>query len=336
MRLRADTFVAIRRDRRKAVFAFLGAKMDKPFKTIQEQIEILEDRGLRVGPDAARILEREGYYPVVNGYKDPFLQTLPDGGRKDEFESGVTFSDLYTLFCFDRALRMAMFSFFARAEATFKTVCSYEFAKRHPDEGDAYLNLDSYADDARTQARAAELIEDFGKIIGYQEDGNLRTKRQYIIHYVLNHDCVPIWVLANYLSLGQIFKFYCFQKESVRNDIAKSFSRIYEETHRSRLTISHRRLRLAFDHIKDFRNICAHDERLYCARVSPSKDTRLLGVMSDLSIVLTKKDTEQMVQQVMKLMLGLGGALGPTYSKKVFDAMGVPEVQRLMALVEEV
>ena len=63
---------AARENRRKAVFAF-RAKMDKPFKTINEQIAILEARGMEVGASAYEALSREGYYSVVNGYKDLFL-----------------------------------------------------------------------------------------------------------------------------------------------------------------------------------------------------------------------------------------------------------------------
>ena len=47
--------------------------MDKPFKSIDEQIAILESRGLECDNSTRLVLEREGYYPVVNGYKDLFL-----------------------------------------------------------------------------------------------------------------------------------------------------------------------------------------------------------------------------------------------------------------------
>ncbi len=46
--------------------------MDKPFKSIDEQIAILESRGLECDNNTRLVLEREGYYPVINGYKDLF------------------------------------------------------------------------------------------------------------------------------------------------------------------------------------------------------------------------------------------------------------------------
>lgn len=46
----------------------------KEFKTIAEQIHILETRGMRIGEEASTILLRENYYSIVNGYKD--VETL--------------------------------------------------------------------------------------------------------------------------------------------------------------------------------------------------------------------------------------------------------------------
>ena len=45
--------------------------MDKPFKTIEEQVELLEARGVATDDDTPEVLLREGYYSVVNGYKAP-------------------------------------------------------------------------------------------------------------------------------------------------------------------------------------------------------------------------------------------------------------------------
>ena len=44
--------------------------MLKEFKTIAEQIHVLETRGMRIGEEASTILPRENYYLIVNGYKD--------------------------------------------------------------------------------------------------------------------------------------------------------------------------------------------------------------------------------------------------------------------------
>ena len=48
--------------------------MDKPFKTIEQQMAILRSRNMDVDPAYAGVLKREGYYSVVNRYKALFLE----------------------------------------------------------------------------------------------------------------------------------------------------------------------------------------------------------------------------------------------------------------------
>ena len=108
-----------------------------------------------------------------------------------------------------------------------------------------------------------------------------------------------------YMTLGQAFKFYCFQPESVRNDVAKTFSTLYANCHAKPILITQRRLRLAYDHIKDFRNICAHDERLYCARVAPSLDTAIGDVVKDLQLVLSKAEYVNFLTEYLRMMPAL-------------------------------
>lgn len=55
--------------------------MEKPFLTIEQQVELLRKRGMRVDGGTAPILMREGYYSVVNGYKEPFIDARPQGQR---------------------------------------------------------------------------------------------------------------------------------------------------------------------------------------------------------------------------------------------------------------
>ena len=67
----------------------------------------------------------------------------------------------------------------------------------------------------------------------------------------MKHGYIPLWVLVNALSLGTIAKFYEYMKQSLRIKIAKHFN-VNEGDQRIYIKI------LAF-----WRNLCAHDERLY-------------------------------------------------------------------------
>lgn len=301
--------------------------MDKPFRTVREQMGLLESRGVKLDEGTLGVLEREGYYSVVNGYKEPFLDRLEtQRANDDRFAFGTTFAYIYRLFLFDRDLRLTMFRYFSQAEASLKTVCAYHFAARHPEDVEAYLKRENYTLSQSYDRRVELLINDLKKIVHKSpyEDGSF--KREYIKHYVMRHDGVPLWVLTNFLTLGQAFKFYEFQCESLQNEIARAFSNLYQESYDETIRVSPKMLRISYDHIKDFRNICAHDERLYCARVSPSRDTRFVALMSDLRIVLTKPEYTRMQHEVSKLIHGLMEDVNPRVTARVVEAMGIRNI----------
>lgn len=59
------------------LFYFGGIFMDKVFKTYDEQISLLNSRGIEISTsiersDAKKALQHYGYYNLINGYKMPF------------------------------------------------------------------------------------------------------------------------------------------------------------------------------------------------------------------------------------------------------------------------
>ena len=311
----------VRKSHRKVAFRVNGggAAVDKPFKTVEEQIELLAARNLKIDKTATEPLLREGYYSVVNGYRWPFISS------GDTYVNGASFDDMYRLFIFDRDLRGVLMLYFSMAEATLKATCSYVFSQEHQDEPNAYLVQSNYRADGKYPARVKALINDFNKILA--ATGRSRSCRDYLAHYVNNHDNVPFWVLTNYLMLGQIFKFYEYQTESVQKKISMQFARIFEMSCGNSIRLSPRKLRLVYDYVKDFRNICAHDERLYCSKVSPSRDIRVADVMGDLAFVLPKTAYGQMKAKVVKLVQDAAIDLGEDIAGEILRSMGFASVE---------
>lgn len=309
--------------------------MDKPFKTIDEQIALLSMRGVQTDDNTGKILEREGYYAVVNGYKDMFLdkQTSSLAGD-DRFKSGTTFNDIYRLFQFDRDLKLAMSRYFHMAEATLKTVCSYQFTSFYPSSIEPYLNKKNYRSDGEYQRKVGSLIYTFNRLLGRVEDTYIDNRKSYLLHYAKTHDQVPLWVFTNCLTFGQIFKFYEYQKEPMRNAIAESFSSLYNETHETRLNIYDRKINLIYSHIKDFRNICAHDERMYCAKVSPGYDITFSLIMKDLEFVLTKTEFQDMVNVVLRIIRDVLNDLGNSFADDILHSMGISSVESALKMMQ--
>ena len=84
-------------------YFFGGGKisMMKPYKTYEEQLAILESRGLGVKDRerALHALQHHSYYRL-SAYRFP-LQV-----SEDQFRSGCTFEDLLGLYFFDHGLRL--------------------------------------------------------------------------------------------------------------------------------------------------------------------------------------------------------------------------------------
>jgi abortive infection bacteriophage resistance protein len=327
MRFRTDQDGGTHEGRRKAAFVFSGdgKAMDKPFKTYDELMGILSSRGLVLGARTEYLLEREGYYPVVNGYKDPFLSK----GHSDQYLEGTRFSEIYTLFVMDRHLRVVLFRYITLAEATLKSLSTYQFCERHQDDNEAYLRVDSYRSDRRYPGYVRKYVEELNRIIGRDPEKRPKYMRPYLKHYVDSHDNVPLWVLMNNLSLGQAFRFYDFQPESLRFDIAQRFQSLYDETHHGHRRITHAKLTKAYDHIKDFRNICAHDERLYCARVDKSQSTYFKDVVDDLQMVLSNDQYKSLCADITEQLIKASSDLHVIGLENVLPMMGYSSMDEL-------
>ncbi|WP_234356051.1 Abi family protein, partial [Bifidobacterium merycicum] len=286
--------------------------MDKPFLTLDEQVNRLKSRGLLVDTRTRWILEREGYYSVVNGYKWPFLDEGESAKAGDDrYKRGVSFHDIYRLFSFDRKLRHLVFEYTTLAEATLKTVVAYRFSAEHRDEVNPYLNPDNYAADKSESA--GTLIQILQKIIkapahGRQEGRNRSDEQSYLSHYQENHGGeIPLWVLTNAMTLGQTFWLYQCAPAKVRGAIAESYENLYADSHRHRLpekTISVKRLDAIYQRMRQFRNICAHDERLYCAHPH-DRNATVWQLIHDFMLVVDKKRYQEFLQRVRSLVRDL-------------------------------
>lgn len=49
---------------------------------------------------------REGYYSIINGYKEPFLEpVVTKDDLSDRYKGGASFDDIFALFTFDCSLQ---------------------------------------------------------------------------------------------------------------------------------------------------------------------------------------------------------------------------------------
>lgn len=273
----------------------------KPFLTIDQQIELLARRGVSADADTRRVLMREGYYSVVNGYKEPFIdQAKTKAAGDDRYVDGTKFSDIYDLFLFDRSLREVAFHYLTGIEVMVRTICSYTFSEFHP-EPDAYLQMVSYTsaeDYMLGAARWTKDITDLIKIYNRKLDGR-HERHDFIDHYRRKYGEVPLWVLSNALSFGNVEHLFDLMRPEEQAIVCR---RVAESTdHLGKVFIDRDTLRMKLNHLVKARNICTHDERLYCAEIGRQK-VNFSGVLKDALVLMENSTWTEYFDRVFDLL----------------------------------
>ena len=233
----------------------------KDYKTYNQQLRILRERGLVVPKDGRpkRFLEQENYYNVINGYKDLFLQKDSSGALivPECFLPNAHFNELKALFLFDRELRMLFLKYILIFENSFKTVISHEFSRKYPSPN-SYLEIKNY--DKNSPKKVLQQIAILTRTIHEKVD-----KDGAIKHYINMYGSVPLWVLVNYLTMGNLSHLYSILLDQDKNNIAKFYSNKYKAQYKPAIIyrLSSEDLTAALKIFNLIRNKCAHDERLY-------------------------------------------------------------------------
>lgn len=229
---------------------------DKPFKTYDEQIEILRSRNVIIENTdfAKQILSILSYYTIINGYKNTFLSV----SGSDNFTHGTTFESLYTLHIIDTNLNNIILKYILFLERYLKTRLSYlvsekygvytdtdDLSNTNPDD---YLFRDNYTGTGRNNI--------LKKIKGVLISPNLN---QSVAHYANSKNHIPAWILVTAMPLGLTIKWYSILKPSDKQAICEQF--IPDDT----LSVEEKKefLIQAFNLLKEFRNNIAHGNRTF-------------------------------------------------------------------------
>lgn len=222
------------------------------------------------------------------------------------------------MYSMDDQLRECTRSVLLDAERTMKNATTYAFCYSHR-ELESYLDPASYCSkkEYRPQKRyTTNLIKLLNTL---QRNRDNSQNKEYIKHYISSHGCVPLWVLQNTLTFGNMSAFFDLQKPKIQNAACRNVERISElKTH----SLGIKDMRLAYRVLSSFRNICSHEERLYCARVGRNKYS--FGDMFHLlQKVLPEYTVNDYAYAISLAMLPL--TAHPQIKEMVFTRMGITE-----------
>lgn len=259
----------------------------KIFKTLDEQIEILQSKGLIINDidTAKQILFRENYF-FVNGYRHLFMRS----SKENTFIPGTTFDELYATFVFDRRIRNIMFKYILIIENNMKSIISYQLSKKYGIKERDYLNPKNFTQDGIKARQVNDVISKMKRQI--RVNGRQHTAT---LHYLSNYGYIPMWILVKVLSFGIISELYNILKAEDAYSIAEYYD-LQPESLSVYLTI-----------LANYRNVCAHEDILYDHRtqrsIPNSKYHYLLDIeMTDEEYNYGKNDLFALVI-IMKEML---------------------------------
>lgn len=216
---------------------------NKTFKTLDEQITILRNKGLIIKDDnkAKDILFRENYF-FISGYRWLFMENK----KNKEFIEGTTFEELYAMFSFDRAVRNIMFKHILIVENNIKSIMSYQLSRKYGFKEKDYLNPKNFTQDSMKTRQVKDVLNKMKRQIRLNGKQHTAT-----LHYISNYGYIPMWISVKVLSLGIISELFCILKPEDQSGIAAVYN-LNVET-----------LSIYLSLLANFRNLCAHEEILY-------------------------------------------------------------------------
>ena len=300
--------------------------MEKKFKTIEEQLNILKDKNLIIEDEelTKEVLLRENYFFIM-GYRHLFMKSL----KENKFIPGTTFNEIYALFKFDRNFRNIIFKNVLIIENQIKSIISYQLSKKYGYREKDYLNHKNFTADHTKTRRVRDLIDKMKRQIRINA-----TSHNATVHYINNYGYIPLWVLVKVLSFGIVCELYTILKKEDQIEIAEIFGTTSEVLEDILVILS------------NYRNLCAHEDIVFEHRTErvipdtkyheliniPKMDGEYIYGKNDLfaviiifKILLNKKDFRLMMKEIEYEIELLDGRIDTISIYKILDRMGFPK-----------
>lgn len=300
--------------------------IDKQFKNLEEQIEILKYKGLTITDEkyAKRILLRENYF-FISGYRYPLMKSQVD----KRFIEGATFEELYSLFLFDRQIRNAFFKYLLVIENNLKSIFSYQLSKKYGYKEKNYLKESNFTTDNKDKRRVSDVINKMKRQIRVNSQNHSAT-----LHYITNYGYIPLWVLVKVLSFGLINELYGILKPEDQKEIADLYGIEMED------------MEVYLSLLANYRNLCAHEDIVFDHRtqkyISNTKYHNELKIKQDefgeyikgkndifaliiiLKQMLTKDEFMHMMDEINLKLQDLTWQIKSVKIEKLYDTLGFP------------
>jgi abortive infection bacteriophage resistance protein len=264
-------------------------KFNKPHLTLEQQLKLLEDRGLIVSDrqQAKYYLGHLNYYRL-SAYWFPFKQSH----TTNNFRPNTSFEDILNLYVFDRELRLHILDAIERIEVSVRSKWAYCLCEKHG--AHAHLNSNLFRDDQKHSEAITSLRKSVSK-----------SKEPFILHLKRAYDdsLPPLWALVEIMTFGQLSHWFSMLK--LRKD-KNLVAREYDMDEKNLVSILH--------HLTIVRNKCAHHNRLWNCEftITPKlPSNRPIVIVNSLNQNQTRK-----LYNTLVILIHLLNTISPDHSWK--------------------
>lgn len=181
---------------------------------------------------------------MISGYKQPFIDI-----HTRKYLIGVQLKDIASLYDFDEEFRNLFFKYICKIERKLRSMISYHFSEIYGEQQAEYLKASNYNNISKYSDGISKLIQ----ILSYMANKN--TDHEYLNYQRNKYHNVPLWVLVNALTFGQMSKMFEFLPQKIQGQICQNFVGIKKNEMIRFLKV-----------LTLYRNLCAHSERLFSYR----------------------------------------------------------------------
>jgi abortive infection bacteriophage resistance protein len=220
-------------------------QFSKPAFTVRQHVDMLTERGLGISDQAEceRALRMIGYYRL-SGYMLP-LQVRNEASNQKDFKPDTCFSDILSLYDFDRKLRSVLLDTLERIEIAMRVATCDTMAIVYGPHW--YMSADCFSPDFRHE----EYLDDLKLEIGHGEPHRRSVSNR---HYYENYDAPempPCWMAFEAISFGKLARTIRNLKKPDRTRVARI------------LNLGEPILASWCLSLSNVRNHCAHHERVW-------------------------------------------------------------------------
>ena len=158
----------------------------------------------------------------------------------------LIFQNHVELYKFDENLRELFLKYILKLERHIRSLLSCYFTEKYGEKQSYYLDANNYVSFPSRKNDVAKLIGILNLL------ANKSSDYPYINHQRINYGNVPLRVLVNGLTFGTLSRFYALSQPDIRTKVSGNFDNIKEKQLTQYLKV-----------ITKFRNVCAHNERLF-------------------------------------------------------------------------